>query len=120
VLNLLVKSQSKCSVAQVNSGLGGAWDTWKPFKNYFPSGQGDMHIVPAVQETEVGGSQSRSSPGQNTRPYLKVKRAGGVAQVVEHLPGKREAQYYHKKQQPTCISLLTFTFHVYDYGSQRR
>jgi hypothetical protein len=43
-----------------------------------------------------------------------------VAQVVEHLPSKREAQYYHKKQQPTCISLLTFTFHVYDYGSQRR
>jgi hypothetical protein len=38
-----------------------------------------MPIIPAIQEVEIGGSQSKTRPGrQKQRPYLKnkVKEAG--------------------------------------------
>jgi hypothetical protein len=42
-----------------------------------------MPITPAMQNTEVGGSKSKASPGKNARPYLKnktkLKKAGGMA-----------------------------------------
>jgi hypothetical protein len=47
-----------------------------------------------MQEMKVGGSWSEAAQANNMRPYLKykwkVKRAGGIAQVVEHLPSKCE------------------------------
>jgi hypothetical protein len=51
-------------------------------------------IIPGAQEAEVGGSWFEASLGKfNTIPYLKNKLVDwGIAQVVECLPSKLEAQ----------------------------
>jgi hypothetical protein len=60
---------------------------------------GASSIVPTTCEAEIGGSQFKARPGKlNTRPYLKnklkVKKMGGMAQVVESL--KFNSQYHEK------------------------
>jgi hypothetical protein len=87
-----------------------------------------MPVIPATQEAEVGGSQSKSSSGRSTRPYLKNKlkarRTKGVAQVVEHLPLRYETlssiEYCppHQKDQETQRgweegSSKSHSFHAY-------
>jgi hypothetical protein len=51
-----------------------------------------MSIIPATY-TEIGGSWSNA--GQKYKTYLKnrvkTKKAGGVAEVVEHLSSKHKA-----------------------------
>jgi hypothetical protein len=53
-----------------------------------------MPVISATQQAEVGESWSRLNPGQNLEilpeKYQKQKRAGGVAQMVEHLPSNCE------------------------------
>jgi hypothetical protein len=47
-----------------------------------------------MQVVLIGGSWSKAGPGQKQDPIwkiTKVKRARGVAQVVEYLPSKFEA-----------------------------
>jgi hypothetical protein len=49
-------------------------------------------VIPATQETEVGGLQSKVAWAKTQDPVqktTKTKRAGGVAQMVEHLPSNR-------------------------------
>jgi hypothetical protein len=56
---------------------------------------------------EIGESQSEAGPGQKcetlSEKQTKAKRAGGVAEVVEHLLRKHEVlssnQYHQKKTQ---------------------
>jgi hypothetical protein len=65
-----------------------------------------MLVIPATWEVEIGLQFKASLEKKFARPYLKnkVKRAGGVAQAVEHLSRKYEAlsskpQYYHQKKK---------------------
>jgi hypothetical protein len=58
-------------------------------------------------EVNVGESQSETGPGKSLRPYLKInkaKRAGDVAQVVDHLSSKHKTMSSNpstaKKQHP--------------------
>jgi hypothetical protein len=54
----------------------------------------NMPIIPATGEAEVIRSQSKASPGNSRRTYLKNKlkaRTSGVVQVVKHLPSKHKA-----------------------------
>jgi hypothetical protein len=56
-----------------------------------------MLVIPSVQETEVGGLQSKAIlPGQKyntlSEKQTKSKRTGDVVQVVDYLPSKHEAQ----------------------------
>jgi hypothetical protein len=56
-----------------------------------------MPVILATQEGEIRKISVQSQPRQKVRPYLKnaqhtKKRASGVAQVVNHLPSKCEAQ----------------------------
>jgi hypothetical protein len=54
-----------------------------------------MSLIPATWEAWVGGSWSKASPSKNMKIYLKkiteAERAGGEAQVLEHLSIKSEA-----------------------------
>jgi hypothetical protein len=54
-----------------------------------------MPVIPAMQEVEVKGLRSKSGPGQKcenlSENLTEPKRAGGMAQVVEHLPRECEA-----------------------------
>jgi signal recognition particle GTPase len=46
---------------------------------------------------------------KSTRPYLnnneKLKRVGGMTQVVQHLPGKAEGKFKHQYQQKHTIRI---------------
>jgi hypothetical protein len=44
-------------------------------------------IISAIWEAQVGGSQFEIGPSKNGGPYLKLtkmRRAGGLAQVLQH------------------------------------
>jgi hypothetical protein len=47
-----------------------------------------MPAIPAIQEVEVGGSQSQDSLGKNTRSYAKNKTRSKRAGRLAHLPSK--------------------------------
>jgi hypothetical protein len=51
---------------------------------------------PCYVEVELGGSQSVASLGKNK---LKVKRAGGMAQVVEYLWGPEFNPQHRQKKK---------------------
>jgi hypothetical protein len=54
-------------------------------------------VVSTTWEAEVEESQYEASLGKSGRPSLKNKqknkRAGGMAQVVEHLPSKHDPEF---------------------------
>jgi hypothetical protein len=54
-----------------------------------------MPVIPATREEEVRESKSKASLGKNMRlclkNKLKAKRAGEVAQEVQHFPRKHKA-----------------------------
>jgi hypothetical protein len=70
-------------------------------------------VIPATWESEIGGSMSEASHKQKTktktlttknpiRPYLKnskAKSAGGMAQVVEHLPNPSTTKISRTNEQ---------------------
>jgi hypothetical protein len=51
-----------------------------------------MPVILDTQEAEIRKITVRSQPGQIVCEIQHQKRAGGEAQVVEHLPNKHEAQ----------------------------
>jgi hypothetical protein len=62
-----------------------------------------MPKIPATWEVEIGGSFSESAQGKAQDPVkikLKLKRVGGVAQVVEHLSSASP-----EFKSPCCKSL---------------
>jgi hypothetical protein len=64
-------------------------------------------VILATGRQRSGGSQLEACPGQIvpetlSPKYLTEKRAGRMAQVIDHLPCKREAEFKpqnHKKKK---------------------
>jgi hypothetical protein len=58
-------------------------------KKFISPGLVAMTVIPVFWEAEVGGSQSEAHPSQNhetlPKKLTEAKRAGKVAQVLEHL-----------------------------------
>jgi hypothetical protein len=70
---------------------------WKPFKNFeFRLGMVAYVYNPSYLGRKMGGSWFKASVGKSMKPYLKNKRkrkkTGAMAQVVENLLSKHEAE----------------------------
>jgi hypothetical protein len=66
-------------------------------------------VIPDPWKAEVGGLLPRAILGKSTRPHqkqTKAKRAGGLAQVVEHLDPefKLQKHTHTQQQQPNFIT----------------
>jgi hypothetical protein len=73
-----------------------------------------MPIIPATWEVEVGGSQSKASPGKvERRLHLKIKhskRARDLTQVIEDLPSKPKALSSKPSTSKEKEIMLLFTY----------